>query len=233
MAARYSKNAAVLDGKHISQRTDFNLSYHAGLFYTYKLFGPVSLRPALLYSVQGSSFESAKENFRTMLGYLQLPLLANAKIGSLHLQAGPLFGVLLNARHEGTIFTGYSATGAEEFANVSKQVADEFERQDFALCAGAEYNLVGGLRLGGRFVAGLNDVAKHQDVRSANDPRLKNRAFQLYAAFQLGKEALPEKHPSRHQAAHTAAAQFPAGTAGCRSCCCGRRRAGAQAGRRA
>lgn len=188
IGAKGGLNASVLDGEHLNQRTNFNLSYHAGLFYTYNLFGPVSLRPELVYSVQGSSFASAQENFKTTLGYLQLPLLADVKLGGLHLQAGPQFGVLLNAQREGTTFTGYDAAGAEEFANLSQQVANDFKRQDFALCAGAEYELVAGLRLGGRFVAGLNDVAKYQDVRSANDPQLRNRVFQVYAAFQLGQE---------------------------------------------
>jgi len=182
-------NAAMLNGEQISQDTKLTYSYHAGVFYTYNLAGPLSVRPELQFSAQGSSFKSAKEDFQTHLNYLELPIMANLRLGRLHVQAGPQFGVLLSAQQEGKTFTGYNATtGAEEFQNVSNQVTDQFKRQDFSLCAGLEYNILLGLRVGGRFVAGMNDIANYKDVRSVNDPRLKNRVFQVYAAFQLGKE---------------------------------------------
>jgi hypothetical protein len=180
-------NAAVLDGEQITQKTDFTYTYHAGVYYVFNVAGPVSVRPELLYSLQGSSFKSAQEDFETNLSYLNLPLLLDVKVSRLHLLAGPQFGVLLQARQSGTTFTGYNTTtSAEEFVNVSQQVTDQFKREEFSLCAGAELELVAGLRLGGRFTAGLNDIANYQDVRSANDPHLRNRVFQAYAAFQLG-----------------------------------------------
>lgn len=182
-------NAALFDGQQISQDTRPTFSYHAGVFYTYNLVGPLSVRPELQFSAQGSNFKSATEDFETRLNYLQLPILADLRLGPLHVQAGPQFGALLSAQKEGTAFTGYNATtGAEEFQNVSEQVTKQFQRQDFSLCAGLEYNLSLGLRVGGRFVAGLNDIADYKDLRSVNDPRLKNRVFQVYAAFQFGKE---------------------------------------------
>jgi hypothetical protein len=36
-------------------------------------------------------------------------------------------------------------------------------------------------------VAGLNDINDVKNLSGVNDPRLKNRVFQLYAAIQFGK----------------------------------------------
>ena len=179
-------NASVLDGEQISQTIKPVYSYHAGVYYTANVAGPLSIRPELLYSLQGSNFKSAKEDFKTSLSYLNLPVLLDVKISFLHLLAGPQFGVLLQARQSGTVFSGYNAmSGAEEFINVSRQVTDQYKRNDFGLCVGTELEIGSSFRLGGRFNAGLTDIANYQDVRNANDPRLRNRVFQVYAALQL------------------------------------------------
>ncbi|QIX61714.1 PorT family protein [Hymenobacter sp. BT18] len=184
-------NAAVLDGQDINQKTDYQFTYHAGLFYVYNVVGPLSIRPELLYSVQGSEFKNAQEDYATKLQYVNLPILLDLKISKLHLQAGPQFGLLLTAQEAGTVVTGYDFTTSPPtptgYGKVSGQVKDKYNDKDFSLCAGLELELVAGLRVGGRFNAGLTDIADYKDVRSANDARLKNRVIQAYAAFQLGK----------------------------------------------
>ncbi|WP_303309479.1 porin family protein [Hymenobacter sp. BT730] len=180
-------NAAVLDGEQISQKTDYNYTYHAGFFYTYNVVGPLSIRPELLYSLQGADFKAAQEDYETKLQYLNLPILLDLKLSRLHLQAGPQFGVLLTAKQAGTVLVSYDpATQMETYGSVSHQVNDQYKKQDFSLCVGAELELLAGLRAGGRFNAGLTDIADYKDVRNPNDPRLKNRVVQAYLAFQLG-----------------------------------------------
>ncbi|MBG8553106.1 porin family protein [Hymenobacter guriensis] len=184
-------NAAVLDGQDINQKTDYQLSYHAGLFYVYNVVGPLSIRPELLYSVQGSEFKQGKADYETKLQYVNLPILFDLKLSKLHLQAGPQFGLLLTAKEVGTVVTGYdfstSPPTPTSYGNVSGQVKDKYNSKDFSLCAGLELELAAGLRIGGRFNAGLTDIADYKDISSANDARLKNRVIQAYAAFQLGK----------------------------------------------
>ncbi|MCR5887905.1 PorT family protein [Hymenobacter sp. J193] len=181
-------NAAVLDGQDINQNTNYQFSYHAGLFYVYNVVGPLSIRPELLYSVQGSDFKNAQEDYATKLQYVNLPILLDLKLSKLHLQAGPQFGVLLTAKQAGTAFLGLDpASQQATYGSVSKDVKEQYNSKDFSLCAGLELELTAGLRIGGRFNAGLTDIANYKDVRSANDPQLKNRVIQAYAAFQLGK----------------------------------------------
>ncbi|GAB2946799.1 hypothetical protein GCM10027048_09740 [Hymenobacter coalescens] len=178
-------NAAVLDGEQIQQNTNYNTSYHVGAFYNYNLIGPLSLRPEVQYSVQGSEFKSADEDYTTKLYYLAVPVLLDLKLGPVHLQGGPQFGVMLQAEQKGTKFTGIS-NGAPQYGSVQGQVTDQFKRQDFSLCAGAEIDLGRTFTVGGRFNAGLNDIADYEDIRSANDPRLKNRVIQGYLAIKFG-----------------------------------------------
>jgi hypothetical protein len=178
-------NAAVLDGEQLQQNTKYNTSYHVGAFYNYNLVGPLSLRPELQYSVQGSEFKSDTEDYTTKLYYLAVPVLLDLKLGPVHLQAGPQFGVLVQAEQKGTKFTGIS-NGTPQYGSVQGQVLDQFKRQDFSLCAGAEVDLGKTFAVGGRFNAGLNDIADFDDIRSANDPRLKNRVIQGYLAIKFG-----------------------------------------------
>ncbi|WP_176132805.1 porin family protein [Hymenobacter sp. CRA2] len=179
-------NAAVLDGQQISQNTKYKTSFHGGVFYNYNLIGPLSLRPELQYSMQGSEFKSAQEDFTTKLHYLAIPVLLDLKIGPVHVQGGPQFGVLLRAEQDGKRFLGYSVSGDEEYGSVGGQITNQFKRQDFSLCAGAEIDLGRTFTVGGRFNAGLNDIADYKDIRSANDPRLKNRVIQGYLALRFG-----------------------------------------------
>ncbi|KAA9331390.1 PorT family protein [Hymenobacter busanensis] len=179
-------NAAVLDAQRIDLRTDYQYSFHGGVFYTYNLFGPISLRPEVLYSLQGSEFKNAEQDFTTKLHYVNIPLLLDVRISRLHLQGGPQFGVLVQAEEDGTKLTGYDVNGAEEYGSVSDQITDQYKRSDFSLCAGAELELAAGLRVGGRFTSGLSEISDFKDIRSGNDPRLKNRVVQAYLAFQLG-----------------------------------------------
>ena len=51
---------------------------------------------------------------------------------------------------------------------------------------GVGLKLASGFSLGGRLVAGLNDINDAKNLSGINDPKLQNRVFQVYAAFQFG-----------------------------------------------
>lgn len=169
-------NASVLDGEKLSTSTDYRFQYHVGAFYNYNIVGPLSVRPELQYSLQGGEFKSVQEDYATKLQYLNLPVLLDLKLGPVHVQAGPQFGVLLTAKETGTLLTGYNPmSGQAQYANVSRQVTGQYKKQDFSLCAGLELDLGRTLTVGGRFNAGLNEISDFGQVRSPNDPQLKNR----------------------------------------------------------
>ena len=180
-------NAAVLDGEQLQADTKYKTAFHVGAFYNYNLVGPLSLRPEVQYSVQGSEFKSDTEDYTTKLYYLAVPVLLDVKLGPVHVQGGPQFGVLLQAEQKGTKFTGVT-NGAPQYGSVQGQITDQFKREDFSLCAGAEIDLGRTVAVGGRFTAGLNDIADFTDVRSPNDPRLKNRVIQGYLAIKFGNK---------------------------------------------
>ncbi|SHJ37918.1 Outer membrane protein beta-barrel domain-containing protein [Hymenobacter daecheongensis DSM 21074] len=178
-------NAAVLDGK-INESTRYKTYYHAGLLYQYKLIGPVSLQPELLYSLQGTETKSDFENYDTKLHYLTLPILAKVSVGPVFVEGGPQFGVLLTARDAGTMLVSAPGTTAQ-YGSTSRQVEDNFKKGDFSLCAGAGLKL-GPVLLGGRFNAGINDINDVKNVSGVNDAKLHNRVFQAYVAVQLGDD---------------------------------------------
>jgi hypothetical protein len=117
---------------------------------------------------------------------VQVPILLKATIGPLYVEAGPQFGYLVQANEDGTIQVR-NASGQPQFVSANQTSTNNYKRGDFALCAGLGLKLGPVVRVGGRFVAGLNDINDVQYLVGVNDPRLQNRVFQFYAAFQLPK----------------------------------------------
>jgi hypothetical protein len=180
-------NEAVLTGR-VGEDATYKTYFHAGVFYEQKLIGPLSIQPELLYSLQGSQLKgsSSPADYSTQLNYVQVPILLKATFGPLYVEAGPQFGYLVQANDDGTI-QGRNSSGQPQFVSSNQTSTSNYKRGDFALCAGLGLKLGPIVRVGGRFVAGLNDINDAQYLVGVNDPRLQNRVFQFYAAFQLPK----------------------------------------------
>lgn len=180
-------NEAVLTGR-VGEDATYKTYFHAGVFYEAHLIGPLSVQPELLYSLQGSQLKGATTaaNYTTQLNYIAVPILAKLTFGPVYVEAGPQFGYLVQANENGTVQVR-NTSGNVAFNNVDKASTDNYKRGDFALCAGVGLKLGSIVRVGGRFVAGLNDINDAQYLQGVNDPRLQNRVFQFYAAFQLPK----------------------------------------------
>lgn len=179
---------AVLSGR-VGEDASYKTYFHAGVFYQAHLIGPISIQPELLYSLQGAQLKGATTiaNYTTRLNYVAVPILVKATFGPLYVEAGPQFGLLVGASEQGTVQIS-SASGQAQFgSNVNRSSTDNYQRGDFALCGGVGLKLGPIVRVGGRFIAGLNDINKVQYLQGVNDPSLHNRVFQLYAAFQLPK----------------------------------------------
>ncbi len=180
-------NEAVLQGR-VGEDATYKTYFHAGVFYEAKLIGPLSVQPELLYSLQGSQLKGAATvtNYTTQLNYIQVPILLKATLGPVFVEAGPQFGYLVQANEKGTVQVR-TTSGNVAFRDVDQSSTGSYKRGDFALCAGLGLKLGPLIRVGGRFVAGLNDVNNLQYLQGVNDPRLKNRVFQAYLAVQLPK----------------------------------------------
>ena len=179
-------NVAELAGRD-GESSSYKAFYHLGIFYQAKLIGPLAIQPEVQYSVAGGNLKSAFTDYNSQLHYLTVPILAKLTVGPVFVEAGPQFGVLLSANQSGNMQVGFTADGMPAYGNESRPATSSFKRGDFSVVGGVGLNLASGFSLGGRLVAGLNDINDAKNLSGINDPRLQNRVFQLYAALQFGK----------------------------------------------
>ena len=179
-------NLAKMTGRD-GEVASYKTFYHIGLIFQGNLVGPLSIQPEIQYSQHGGSLKGAFTDYDTKLHYFTVPVLLKLTLGPVFVEAGPQFGVLVNATQNGEVqFSGASPGGATYGQADNQNVTDRYKRTDFDLAAGAGLKL-GDLSLGGRFVAGLNDINDAKNLTGVNDPRLQNRVFQVYAGLQFGK----------------------------------------------
>ncbi|MBD2720672.1 porin family protein [Hymenobacter armeniacus] len=178
-------NVAELTGRD-GESASYKAFYHVGVFYQAHLLGPLSIQPEVQYSLQGGNLKSAFTNYDSQLHYLTVPILAKLTVGPVFVEGGPQFGVLLNADQSGNMQVGLAEDGTPAYGNVSRPATGSFKRGDFSLVGGAGLKLASNFSLGARLVAGLNDINDVQNLSGINDPRLQNRVYQVYAAFQFG-----------------------------------------------
>ena len=179
-------NVAELTGRD-GETPSYKAFYHVGIFYEANLLGPLSIQPEVQYSVAGGNLKSAFTNYDSELHYFTVPILAKLTLGPVFVEGGPQFGLLLSANQSGKLQVGLAPDGTPAYGNESRPATGSFKRNDFSLCAGAGLKLAGNFSLGGRLVAGLNDINDAKNLSGINDPRLQNRVFQVYAALQFGK----------------------------------------------
>jgi Outer membrane protein beta-barrel domain len=178
-------NVAELTGRE-GEKASYKSFYHVGAFYQLKLIGPLSVQPEVQYSVAGGNLKSAFADYDSKLHYVTVPLLAKLTFGPVFVEAGPQYGVLVSASQSGKLQVGQTPDGTPAYGNVSRPATSSFRRNDFSVVGGVGLKLTSGFSLGGRLVAGLNDINDVDNLTGIDDPRLKNRVFQVYAAYQLG-----------------------------------------------
>lgn len=177
-------NIAQLQGRSGEDAT-YKTFYHVGILYQAHLLGPLSIQPEIQYSVQGGNLKGAFTDYDSKLHYFTVPVLAKLTVGPVFVEAGPQFGYLVSANQDGKVQVS-STNGNPGYGQVDQDATSQYKRADFSLAAGAGLKF-SGLSIGGRFVAGLNDINDAKNLTGINDPRLQNRVFQVYAALQFGK----------------------------------------------
>lgn len=139
-------------------------SLHAGAYGLFK-FANLGVQPEVLFSKQGSSFTGGSE---LNLNYVNIPVMVKFYLpAGLNLQAGPQFGVLLNAEDE---------DGVDQ--------SNGLKSSDLSAALGAGWDAPFGLQFTARYVLGLSDI------NDGIGNEVKNRTFQLsigYSLFKLGK----------------------------------------------
>lgn len=183
-------NQAVLRGE-VGGGADYQTSYHVGIFYEAKIFGPVSVQPELLYSLQGAQARSlvrnlSLEEFDTKLDYLILPVLAKVTIGPLFVEAGPQFSYLVSSSDKGRLQINPTSSGPLEYLDFKRSNGDDYKKGELGVAVGAGIKLPLGVAIGARFTTSLSGIGDYRSLSNVNSSDLKNRVFQAYASFQLG-----------------------------------------------
>ena len=178
-------NAAEMHGRD-GESSSYKTFYHIGLIFQGEIAGPLSIQPEIQYSQQGGNLKGAFTDYDTKLHYFTVPVLLKLTLGPVFVEAGPQFCLLVDATRDGQVEIS-GTNGSVAYGHVDGQsVTDQYKKTDISVAGGAGLKL-GNLTLGGRLVAGLNDINDARNLTGINDPKLQNRMFQAYAGIQFGK----------------------------------------------
>jgi len=160
------------------------IGYNFGLFARTAPDQPIGLQVELLYSTKGSTtnystlFGLIEQEVDFNLNYLELPVLASFRIGSIvDLQVGAYAAYLLGAKAKSS---GDLGSGSEELDR------DNFTSLDYGIAGGVGFNLGPNAQLGVRYLHGLNNIADSDAANLVLDDS-KNRCVQAYVAFGIGQ----------------------------------------------
>ena len=148
-------NMASLNGDNLNSNNV--TAFHGGAYGLIKIT-KIGIQPEVLFSKRGDD--------QIDLAYMDVPVMLKFYLAAgLNVQAGPQFGVLLNAEN---------ANGDD--------IKDTLKNSDLSAAMGIGWDLPFGLNVTGRYVLGLKDV---NDL--PNTPSVKGNTFQLSVGYKLFK----------------------------------------------
>ncbi|SRX73875.1 porin family protein [Aequorivita antarctica] len=154
-------------------------SFHIGGLVEIPLMGKFALQPELLYSSEGSDWSFGTLGDNTKLDYIRVPVLAKFYIiEGLSAEAGPVFGVLINA--EGNYYNA-----DDDF--VRGDAKDIYKSFDAQFGIGASYRLNMGFFFSIRYNKGLLSVNEEYEVDGYryNTGKNQSNVFQLSAGYSF------------------------------------------------
>ena len=182
LGAKAGLNVATLGGDSyygglgsLGSRT----SFHIGGLVEIPLMGKFSLQPELLYSSEGSDWSFGTLGEDTKLDFLRVPVLVKFYIiEGLSAEAGPVFGVLVNA--EGTYYD-------DDGDLVSGDAKDYYRSFDAQFGIGASYRLNMGVFFSLRYNKGLLNVNEEYRVLGTtyNSGKNQSNVFQVSAGYSF------------------------------------------------
>lgn len=163
-------NAYGLGGE--SNLTSTKLAYHGGGYADIKLNESFSLKPEVLYSVQGVGMKEDSLSEYT-LTYINVPVQLKFKlVDGFSFVTGPQFGLLIGKNipkeEEDLLFGG-----------------DGVESQDISVVYGFEYEFDFGLNAGVRYQLGLSPVKKREEDIEKSKQGFVNRGLQFSVGYSF------------------------------------------------
>lgn len=147
--------------------TKMKISFHAGALVKISVSEIFSIQPELVYSNQGAKIEELDASLD--LGYLNLPILAQANFSGFVAETGPQVGYLMSGK--------VKADGQ------SGDIKDDLNAIDFSWAVGLAYQMPGsGLGISARYNIGLGSINK-----TDSEGKAKNSVIQLGFHYLLGR----------------------------------------------
>ncbi len=169
MGAKLGLNIASLGGDSygvgsLGART----SFHLGGLVEIPLMGKFAVQPELLYSSEGSNWNFSGVDDNINLDYVRVPVLGKYYIiEGLTAEAGPVFGVLVNAKNDD-----------------GDDIKDSFKSFDAAFGIGASYRLDMGVFFSLRYNKGLLNVnEEYVDDGITYSYKNQSNVFQISAGY--------------------------------------------------
>jgi len=152
--------------------TKSKVGFYAGAFVNIPISDAFNIQPEVLYSQQGSKVKSDYEmatyvvkNMKQTLGYINIPVMVQYNATpEFYLEAGPEFGLLVNAQAKGDI-------NGQTYKVNNK---DSLRTFNFGAGIGIGYKFAPNIGINARYVAGLTEIAKINLGETS-----KNTNFQL------------------------------------------------------
>jgi len=124
------------------------------------------IQPEVNYSIRGVELNDGEKEATIKLRYVDVPVLAKFAVCSrFNLYGGPQVGFLTWAKRDSS------------FTNEMIDLKNDFDKGDFGLVFGGEYNFTHHIFLGTRYYLGL-----HQIAEDWNNFEMRNR----YISFRVG-----------------------------------------------
>ncbi|OAD91291.1 hypothetical protein A7A78_12615 [Aequorivita soesokkakensis] len=171
LGAKAGLNVASLGGDSygvgsLGSRT----SFHIGGLVEIPLMGKFSVQPELLFSSEGSNWTFTGLDDNLKLDYVRVPVLAKFYIiEGLSAEAGPVFGVLVNAKNDD-----------------GDDIKENFKTFDAAFGIGASYRLDMGVFFSLRYNKGLLNVNEdYEEEGISYSYKNQSNVFQVSAGFSF------------------------------------------------
>ena len=186
----FAQQFGIKAGMNVSSlSTDSQLSdqgskigFNAGVFMNAPLAENFSIQPELLYSQMGEKYDETFNGTTYArsrhLDYVTLPVMFQYNATpSFYLEAGPEFGLMVNAKNKFTNETNNNTI------TETGDYKDRLNNFNFGLGLGAGYYFTPQIGITARYVAGFTDI--YNSDNNGSDDSVKNNVFQVGLAYKF------------------------------------------------
>jgi hypothetical protein len=145
------------------------IGFNVGAFVEIPAGEKFSVKPELVYSLQGAKFEeTGEDDVKFNLSYINIPVLAKYNIAEgFFAETGPQIGFLVSAK-------------AKQGDADGVDIKDTFKGTDFSWALGLGYELPEGFGFNARYNLGLSKLPED------GDGKVKNGVFQVGVFYKFG-----------------------------------------------